>query len=211
MFHIDTFLIFLLGAIFNRIRGGFLTDFVCSKPSLRRKIVGTCLWDRDKKCVRYVKVLHDIVFTLVFAPFNSGMIAVYLGMLAGRSMGWGAYVGGLIDDTVKDGGEIKFIDKLFLTDKNHPDIRNMAALGVRGMMWTICIAVGIKIAFMDALSLKQMGLIIISGLPMGLIYNAVFELEERYKFSTPLFGAWGNAEIVFGGYLWSTLYLILNG
>lgn len=207
-------LIFIFGFIFNRIRGGLLTDLVNSTPKLRKKVVSTCFYDREKKEVRYAKVLHDLVFTLIFSIVLKatffGSVFIYLGMLAGRSMGWGAYIGGLIDDTIKDGGEIKFIDKLFLTNKDHPDIRNTAALGIRGMMWTACIAFGIAIGCSDVISLKQIGLIIISGLPMGVIYNAVFEIDERYKIALPLVGAWGIAEMFFGGYLWSTLYLILN-
>lgn len=210
------FLVSILGAVFNAIRGGLLTDLVSKFSFLKRKVKKTCFWDRYEKEVRHDKLMNDLAFALLFFfVFNLNnlfnLIPLYLGMLAGRSMGWGSYVGGLQEDVAKPDGENKLIDYLFLRYSDNPDIRNMVALGFRGIIWTLCIYFGFLIIDCFAVEVKNVHLIPFVGAPMGLIYNAVFEYEEKNrKFFKKYLSSWRVAELLFGGYLWAAIYLLVR-
>ena len=203
-----------IGLVMNRVRGGGLTDFSWKENWINEK---------DESFIKpFSKILHDFVFASLFAfalgaHFDTtgikAFILLYAAMLSGRSMGWGVYIDGIIRREVKDEEEIAFIDKLFLQKKDHPVLRNVAALSVRGMIWTTCL-------FLGTIVLSELGFRIPSsvfavpflGLLMGLVYLVSIGFCQQLKrFKLIDLPAWGFSECVWGFVLWGGYAKLILG
>jgi len=198
-------LIAFIGAITNRIRGGGLTNLLWSlKIAIGSKAVS--FEKHEKFWKSFSKNLHDVIFASVFFWLLNqnfdwrGLIcfvAVFSGMRLGRSKGWGAYVGGLLSGKVTGEKEIVIIDKLFLREINHPDLRNSLAIATRGLMWSTCIFLG---HLLSGVSFNHFLLLII---PVGLLMPAPYLVSRDIcKLLKGKIGAWGLAEIFWGFILW---------
>lgn len=176
----------ILGAFFNRLRGGMF-------PKLP-----------------FSKVIYDfafaLFFTMVLDPSNKLLfLSLFIASMAGRSLGWGAYIGNMIVKIDNGEEEIKFIDKIIRDFKfpyHKPVIRNTAALSLRGLLWTMPIAIAFW--FNDFPASFWIGSI---GLLMGPVYLAVIEacgtlLKDRHS-------GWKYSEYVWGAVLWGLITIAI--
>ena len=204
-----------IGLVMNGIRGGGLTDY-----TWKHNIIN----EMDEGFIKpFSKVIHDIIFAALFSyGFDVSLdgkgllcfLTLYVAMWCGRSIGWGAYIGGLIDREVKKKKEVAFIDKLVMRKSDHPVLRNVAALSLRGMIWTVSLAVGLASLNEQcfSVSLYQILLIAFSGLLMGVTYFLAIGFNQKLKRFTKLnFGDWRFSECVWGFVLWGTCAKILFG
>lgn len=196
----------ILGAAMNRIRGGGINDFL-----LEKGIIKTIGGFRNK-------AFHDVVFSFLFAYLISPSVGLFIGcalilfltMWAGRSMGWGTYIQGIIDSKVLNETEIRFIDKIALSKKNHPVIRNVIALSLRGLIWSICLAAGFYACHKLGASFHNNPVsIILVGSWMGVVYLAAIRFCQKTQKIFKL-AQWGFAEMVWGFVLWGSLYQIIS-
>jgi hypothetical protein len=198
-----TILLFLLGGIVNRIRGGWLYDILHK-------------YNINYLCP-YVKQFNDFVFAITFSYLlgnhlnNKGLIEfaiLYVSMWSGRSLGWGIYINGMIEKRVIKEEEIKIIDKIFLSKSNYPVLRNCLALSARGLIWTNCFLMGF--VSLDCIFYFKTGLLLqILGLLMGPIYLLSMEICQRI----PGFirgNGWQLGEFFWGSVLWTATYLIIK-
>lgn len=224
-------LIFILGALINRIRGGWLTDIFSKNEKAKKILSKVGLWKVDRKRqnggVPYVKLFSDIAFGLCFGYVLHcnffGYVILGLSHCLGRSFGWGDYIGGLKDKKVYENpDEVKLIDDLILSKKDNWKLRNTWALNIRGLIWSASIGLGLVFCSFFNNEIPFLGsLAFFVGLPMGYIYSFAFDICERH--SLPKFfqtaklltdlksrgNGWAVGELIFGAYLWSTLFLIL--
>lgn len=193
-------LVFILGAFFNRIRGGWLFDLAQTSYLLRKIIIHLNLMEETE--IKYVKDLNAIVYGLVFGALTNIYWSpiFYLSMRAAFSFGWGGYISAMIDRKIDfNRSDVVILDKLFLK-KNHPVLSGFIALSFRGLIASIILS--IPFYFFTA------GWVYISllGFAMGTIYLLACEICERVTFRG---NGWQWGEVVFGGYLWSTIYLLV--
>lgn len=198
-----------IGALMNRIRGGMLNDWLGN----------TGIW-----ALISGKTLNDIVFAAWFTflfgitslgfennepiyevNFSLTAFSILFGaMWLGRLPGWGTYIGGMIDKMVKPEKEIEQIDELVLSKTNYPVLRNTVALSLRGLMWSIMLAVGFFMAKVFAFPQINMVSVVqfsLCGLLMGPTYLITMEfIEKVLKKNRGLGWSWG--EHVWGFVLW---------
>jgi hypothetical protein len=204
-----------VGLIMNRIRGGGLTDFVWQRNLINEK---------DERFIKpFSKILHDVVFALIFSyglnvGFDEGgllcFLTLFVAMWCGRSIGWGTYIDGIIRREVKDEREVAFIDKLIMQKKDHPVLRNVVALSLRGLIWTLCLAVGFFLLNEQniGITVTNIALVAISGLLMGTTYLIAIGFCQKLKRITNIdLPAWGFAECIWGFVLWGICAQILFG
>ena len=190
-----------LGAVMNKIRGGTLTN----------------IFHRD---IPFVKIFNDLVFASIFTYIVNGgfvyrsetkciFIALFLGMLIGRSKGWGCYIGGMIFYRVYPEEEVKWIDRLVMNNNNHPVIRNCIALSLRGLMWTVPLAIAFWICSLLGFYIAPTFFGIIPlGLLMGPVYLFTIELCERVLTKNRVDG-WQWGELFWGFILWGGCALMI--
>jgi hypothetical protein len=100
-------LVFLLGAISNRIRG----------------TAGT-----------FGRIANALLFGLVLSyQHNINPAYISVAMLIGASFGWGAYIGAMIHKRIEP--EVYFIDKLLVGFKYNPMLYGFAGLTLRGLVF----------------------------------------------------------------------------
>lgn len=191
----------IIGGLANRfLRGG---GFVHYADQLGWKRV---VWFLDH-CGR---ISHDIIFALVFA-FSWWSIPVLAGaMAAGRSFGWGRYIGGIINRRIDldEEPELAWLDKILLNKTDHPVTRCTVALSVRGLVWSLFLALGFYIASADI----SYFILTPIGLTMGIVYLTMVEICG--KIANRRDQGWVFGEIVFGAVLWgsiSYLHTVLQG
>lgn len=197
-------IIALLGALLNRVRGGGLTDLVWKYNIAHER--DETFWKK------FSKHSNDIVFGLVFSfliGFNFwAFLILVVSMWIGRSWGWGRYIGGIIEEKVRDEQEVEWIDNLVLNEDNYPILRNTIALSFRGLMWSLCIVFGFSIIASAGLTPLSLSFILIApvGLLMGPTYLFTIKILDQ-KFN--LGSGWGLGEILFGFILWGLIAYIL--
>jgi hypothetical protein len=184
------FLIAILGAFFNGCRGGLLNVLFSPKQdSIILKRVG--------------KFGNALVFGLVTAFCVNSLLGLLFGfaaMLIGASFGWGKYITGIVKKTFDPNEkEIVWIDNLVMRSTDHAVLRSVAALSLRGLIWTSIIA-----GFFSFFSLSYLFYAPV-GLLMGLVYWASIEICGLFK--NRGYG-WSLGEFFFGAILWAAFVLI---
>lgn len=203
------FLVFsLIGAIANRVRGGGINDRLVKLEWI------------DSVDDFQNKLVHDIIFALIFssiAPiafvwqFFWVFACLFLTMWAGRSVGWGVYIDGIIAAKKPEQGEVKIIDELVFSKTNHPVLRHTIALSLRGLFWTACLAVGFALSYLPSGIPCPWGKISLIGLLMGITYLCTARIcqfiTRKTGFKLP---EWGASEMVWGFIMWGLIYAIIN-
>lgn len=210
MFQNDTILfifIFIIGGVCNRIRGGWLTDVIEKKlPSIIPILKKLSLWDKKKGGLNGVKDFNAIIFGILFGILTKLWLApaYYLFMRFGLAQGWGGYIDAMISKRIDHSrDDVTILDKWFRGD-DEPVLSGWAALSLRGLMATIIIS----LPFLVYYHFTKNNLILfipLLGLAMGSIYLAACEVCERITFRG---NGWQWGEVIFGGYLWATIYLM---
>lgn len=198
-------LIFLLGAIFNRIRGGGLTVFI--------NRMGLAI-----KEVPFVKTFHDIVYSVTFTIFLSKSphfhtyqvyiaTILFITMDIGRSFGWGGYIGAIISNKIDpERKDVSIIDYFFKKSKN-PILGGVIALSARGFIWTLSLYLGFLFINAFVPLSPSFYYIPLIGLMMGPVYWFTCLICQ---YTSTRSDGWILGEVIFGGYLWSTVYLLLS-
>lgn len=176
------YIMLILGAICNRIRGGLLNIlFSPDKDSAILKTIG--------------KFGTPIIFGAMMVVITHNWYALFagaLGMFIGASWGWGKYISGIIEKSFDvEEEEVEIIDKLVMKTNDHPVLRSVAALSLRGLMWTSVIAASLASIDIGYLLVLPLGLL------MGPIYYTTIQLRGMY--------GWGLGEYVWGAILWATI------
>lgn len=213
-------LITILGAVTNRIRGGMLTnlyyEYLISKGWQYRIAIETA----ESKLKTFSKHLNHFIFALVFTILLSPnnfiqtfwcLILLSLGMLGGSSFGWGNYIEAMISGKIDKNRTDEFIsDKVLNYFASKPILAGFLALSVRGMVWTICICISLVIISTIGVNIPSKSYLIIpAGLLMGSCYLLAIKISE-YLFDGVRGHGWQIGELIFGGYLWLIIYLLIK-
>lgn len=209
MFQNGTMLfIAIIGAISNRVRGGWLTDIIETRfPLLIPKLKKIGLWDKKKDGFNGAKDLNAIIFGLLFGALTKIWLApLYYGfMRLSFAFGWGGYIGAIIDRRIHhDRDDVLLLDKWFRGD-SVPVLSGWAALSCRGFMLTAILSLPFYIWFLLGGSHNVVYLPLV-GLAMGTIYLVCCEVCQRITIRGH---GWQWGEIIFGGYLWAAIYLLV--
>lgn len=199
-------LISLIGALTNRIRGGWATD-------IARKYK----WIDSKEEVPNVKAFNDIVYALVFSwvvglklqySDLAVLLILFLSMWAGRSMGWGGYISAMIDKKIDhDRDDILLLDKWFRGD-DEPILSGWAALSLRGFIWSTCLYLGfLAISHLGYELSSSFYYIPFIGLGMGTVYLLAIEVCNKITFRG---NGWQWGELIFGSVLWGGVTWLIS-
>jgi len=193
-------LVTILGAFWNRARGGLFNRLVFNKKS---KSIGITaikyaslfpphLSPLGKRIGKYGNgVVFGVVCGVLLSSWLAGIVGA-IGMTVGAAFGWGKYFGGIANKTFDvNEKEVAWIDWLVMRSNNNAVLRSVAAMTLRGLMWTFFIAVPLAFFSLNALWI----------LPVGLLLGATYYL---FKFDFSI------AEWVWGAVLWGATYLILQ-
>lgn len=218
-------MIFLLGGILNRIRGGWLTDFARAKN-----------WISYRDKIPFVKAFFDIsyaaFFTLCFNLSLLSFVILFVTSWIGRSFGWGGYLSSMADKEIDhDRDDILLLDKWF-RGNDEPVLSGWAATSVRGLIWSASLYCGfLLVDVYDKPLNDDIKYISISGFAMGSIYLFSFylcsltivkslyyqltsflvDIKVRYNAVSLVRGnGWQLGEFLFGGYILYTPYLLLS-
>ena len=195
----------LLGALVNRIRGGWATDFARSKN-----------WISEKDKIPKVKLLNDIIYSTAFAvllDFRDSwndlfcVLILFGSMALGRAMGWGGYISAMIDKEIDHNrDDVKILDKWF-RGNDEPILSGWAALSIRGFMWSSCIYLGfLAISFLGHDLPNSFHYIPLVGLFMGSSYLLAITVCDKLSFRG---NGWQYGEMLFGGVLWGLIYYLV--
>lgn len=125
-------------------------------------------------------------------------------MYLGRSLGWGEYIGAMINNRINNGNEVGFIDKAFTWALNRPVLWGFLTLSVRGALW----------GYLVALSLHSIWPVL-AGATMGAIYFCTIKTADLQDGKLDTVGAnkgWSRGELVFGGVFWcACIHAIVAG
>lgn len=217
-------IIFLLGGILNRIRGGWLTDIARSK-----NIIGF------KDEIPHVKTFFDFCFAAFFTLYlhlNPISFAIlFTSSWVGRASGWGGYLSAMADEEIDHKrDDILLLDKWF-RGNDEPVLSGWAATSLRGFIWSISLYSGFALVdHFDKDLNNSFRYISIIGLAMGTIYLFSFYLcslrivkSLYYQLSSFLAdlkimtkpvslvrgNGWQLGEFLFGGYLFYSIYILL--
>lgn len=176
----------LIGALFNRIRGGFLL------PSQGGAV--------------NVVAFGILAGALLQSP--AAAIAAAVGMLAGQQLGWGRYIGALGGWETQPLTEVKAIDVLIVSLKKKKRLWGFAGLTLRGMLWGFLI-------FAPLYPFTGLWFILpclLAGSLMGAVYLATISACFALKTKNPAGDGWEWGEAAFGAVFWAlTLGQILKG
>lgn len=189
-------LYFIIGAVFNRIRGGLINLY----------------WPAFKGIGKHV---NDAAFGLFCGAVLYGLditawssttwndVAWYTtAMWAGRSLGWGEYIGAMIDKKIHSGDEVDFIDAAIKKYTDRPVLWGFLGLTLRGGLWGMFIAL-VAHSIIPALA----------GSLMGCVYFCTIKIADLQDGKADTVGAnkgWGYGEYVFGGILWMSCAYALS-
>lgn len=201
-------MILLLGAIFNRIRGGWLTDLVNKTTTIKKILIKLKIYREGE--VQHVRDLNAVTFSLVYCYYFSinyhYSFIFYLSMRLAASFGWGGYISAMIERKIDhDRDDVKLLDKWFRSDRR-PVASSWAALSLRGVMWSTSI-------YLAFLIFEQLGYsfndsfhyIPLVGIAMGSIYLLSCEIMQRITIRG---NGWQLGEVLFGAYIWYAPYLL---
>jgi len=195
----------IIGCVFNRIRGGGLTDLAWKMNWAHEG--DETFWKS------FSKIINDVVFGLVFTFALNGytfshfsfttFFILYGMMFLGRAPGWGSYIGGMIDKEVKGEKEIEQIDEIILNKTNYPVLRNTIALSLRGAMWSVSLMVGFALVAALGKAVLPSSFVYLGfvGLLMGPVYLTAIEVSDRLL-NKGRGAGWQNGELMFGFVLW---------
>ena len=199
-------LIACIGAIMNRVRGGGLTNLAWKQNWANEG--DETFWKKFSKHSN--DVTFGLIFTYLIDWFNPPIFLILtLSMWLGRSFGWGRYIGGLIEKKVIDDEEIKWIDDLVLSKEDCAILRNIAALSLRGLIWSLLIGVGFLI--ISGLNISNIPLSFLWIIPVGLLMGFTYYITVTLsgKFLDNRGKGWGLGEVLFGFILWGSIAFIL--
>lgn len=199
-------LVALLGAFWNRARGGIFSVIF----NLEGEDVGKYDW-----IGRYGNaLLFGGLYYYVTSAWLAGL-AGFGGMMLGASFGWGKYVGGIVQGFYdQNEEEIKWIDNLVMSVYNYPTRRSIAALSLRGLIWSfsiVAVLYGFDIAhYYIQGDFTYLDLSLLYFVPVGLTMGIVYYLASRVGrlFGEDAKGQWKLGEYAFGFVLWGAFYLI---
>jgi hypothetical protein len=219
-------MIFILGAIINRIRGGWATDIAWARG-----------WLAKPNEVPHVKFLNDLIWSIVFGILvqttHLGCLVLFFTKWVGRSWGWGGYMHAMINEEINhNDDDVKLLDKWF-RGNDEAVLSGWAALSCRGLMWSVCIYFGLLVTSLygNEPSIPN-PLIAALGLAMGSIYLLAmticgnkFVSDNYYEFTLFLTrfnvmtkavrlergNGWQLGEFLFGGYLWGYTAKLIIG
>ncbi len=213
------FLITLLGALMNKIRGGLIAD-IYSKWLVKDGYEPVdAIVKAEKFWKPFAKHFNHVIFAMVFLlPLDpiyqtQGLLCLVLlsvGMLGGSSWGWGGYIDSAIEKKIDHNrDDVKLLDKWF-RGNDEPVLSGWAAMSVRGFMWTGCIAISFIL-------MKAFGVVVPNkvfwiapvGLSMGTCYLVSMEICQRLPYMKRGNG-WQIGEYVFGAVLWGSLAYFLG-
>jgi len=211
-------MIYILGAIMNHVRGGFLTVLVTEYYYMRKynDTYEVAVVKAEKIFKSLGKNLNDFVYALTFSIYLSVpvswkgsliFIIYFLAMRAGRSFGWGGYITSMIKKKVPhDRDDVKILDKWF-RGNDEPVLSGWAALSFRGLMWTSLLYLGFLLSTLLGMDFPSTyHYIPLVGLSMGSIYLLSMKLGELI---TTRGNGWQFGELYFGAALWGgTGYLL---
>lgn len=223
-------LIFFLGAIFNRIRGGGLTVLIRPTVKLKAFLTKIKLWHYKDTLLGSLtgnKVLCDIVFALtigLYCHFNFwGMLFLVIGHIAGSRKGWGDYMYAIEHRKVPEKpNEIYLIDRLILDGETDAVFRGTWALNIRGIVWSFCLGMSLIACDLAGNSVSiASSLVFFVGIPMGFIYSKTFDYCEAKprnwmvklkltKSAHSRSNGWGLGEMIFGGYFWAVIAFLIS-
>jgi len=210
----------LLGAVMNKIRGGFIADKYCNWLIKDGYEPVDAIYKAERFWKPFAKHFNAFVFAVVFMfalnPIYHPqgffcLVMFYAAMLGGSSWGWGAYINAMIDGKVDfNRTDAPIADDVFFYLIKRPVLAGWAALSIRGFMWTGCIAICFII-------LKSFGVIVPNkvfwiapvGLSMGTCYLISMEICQRLPFMVRGNG-WQIGEYVFGAVIWGSLAYFLG-
>ena len=209
-------LIAIIGATVNRIRGGWLTDFVRTKPNLKVLLEDIKLYgykDDLKGEVYYVKDFNDLVFAYCFTfwmPLTWDSVAcfalIFTGMRGGRSFGWGGYLEAIIHEKINhDRDDILLFDKWF-RGNDEPILSGWAATSLRGLMWSSLTYLGFYLTSFFGYPPMNPYVSLI-GLSMGTIYLITITIFDHWKVKG---SGWGWGEIIFGAIFWGSFAIAIK-
>lgn len=179
-------LIFLiLGAFFNRIRGGWL--FTSNGGAVNVLAFGLTV---------------GIILQSVMAG-----VAAAAGMWIGQAPGWGRYIGALGGWEDKELTEFLPVDAMIEWAKYSKRLWGYLGLSLRGAVWGI--AVGVAVAFW----IPSAGILApFVGLLMAPCYLATIEAARWLKVKNPAGTGWEWGEYLFGAVFWAfILAQVLKG
>jgi len=206
----------ILGAIFNRFRGGGLQevawDLGLGKPKPEEGLFKSAS-----------KILNDIVFAAYFTWFlgfradREGLICYFIlhvTMLAGRCKGWGVYMEDLASRRISHRAEVEVIDAIALKGDNFPRLRNSLAISLRGAIWGAALAFGFSETthYVGAHISPNIFWLPVVGLLMGVVYGAAMEVCGIKKLKVRTGRGYGQTvgEVVWGFVLWGSCQFLLG-
>jgi len=205
------YLIALLGALMNRIRGGMLSG------SYIAQCIGSTNIFLVLTAISLLACGRGILLTMV----------ILIGVFFGEMLGWGRYIGALGGWEKKPPNEVKFIDEMLddfgLTPKyknlnqhavKYEDIKALklwgfVGLSIRGAFWGLCITTSIifmlLITHIFGFNMHIPWTLFILpttfGCLMGVCYYATIMFSKRFLADARK--GWPLGEYVFGGLLFA--------
>lgn len=197
---------FIIGAITNRIRGGWATDIARKKE-----------WISTKEEIPFVKDFNDFIYASLFScliALNRDWTCfavfalLFSSMRLGRSMGWGGYISAMIDQKIDHRrDDVLLLDKWF-RGNDEPVLSGWAALSLRGLIWSTCLYLGfLGIKYLGYDLNNNFHYIPLIGLSMGTCYLIAILVCERLTFRG---NGWQWGELLFGGVLWQSVAWLIN-
>ena len=195
-----TILISILGAFINRCRGGLINKLAWN--STTKEIEWTDYKHADKLPTNYSPlgkrigkygnaVVFGVVAGLLIGSWYAGLAGA-VGMFIGSAFGWGRYIEGIVTGKIYlNQEEIVWIDKLVMRSTDYARLRSIAAMGLRGLIWTSCIAASLFYWTPSVLYYIPIGLL------MGVVYYATLVPFPANKLVI--------CEWVWGAVLWGSL------
>lgn len=147
------------------------------------------------------KIANDIIygFVIFFLTFSYPIALISIpAMSAGRSFGWGDYIGALFGYRKTKLKEVVFIDFLIKPLINFSIVWGFIGLSLRGLVWSLFLA--LPLYFYIGSNAQFLALV---GLSMGVTYKLCRMLVNDDS------KAWALGERVFGSILWGTVATIL--
>ena len=209
-----------IGAIVNRIRGGWATDIAHARGWL----------DKSKK-IPFVKPFNALVWATTWCFYLGftwyAFLILFLSMWAGGAIGWGGYIESMINKKINhDRDDLLLLDKWF-RGNDEAVLSGWAATSLRGAIWSTSLYLGfLSLTFLSYYLPPSFHYIPLVGLLMGSVYLISMKIcewisDDYYKLTVilsninilnfPLMtkpvrlkrgNGWQLGEVLFGATLW---------